>query len=107
MGRPAVLEELKNLTVLKFTRDRDGGGAKATIRLPADDRQTHVWWRNPPKSAPLILHFRPYPDGWARLTPAQQAEASKDALVAILTQSATSQKASRATERRRPKSRRS
>ncbi len=85
MKRPTVLEALKNLTVLKFTRDRDGAGAKATIRLLGSDRETQVWWRNPPKGEPPTLHFRPYPDGWEQLSAEEQEEACKEAVLAIIT----------------------
>lgn len=84
MKQPTVLEALKNLTLLKFTRDRDGGGAKATIRLHGNDRETQVWWRDPPKGQrSILLHFRPYPQGWERLSVPEMEEASKEALLAI------------------------
>jgi hypothetical protein len=101
MRRPTVLEALKKLMVLKFTPDRDGAGAKATIRLLGDDRRTQVWWRKPREGEPLIVNFRPYPDGWTRLSPAEQSDASKEVVLAITAPKAMLPKTSRGKQSRR------
>lgn len=82
---PTVLDAVKNLTVLKFTRDRDGRGVKAIVQLLGDERETQVWWRDPPKGERMTVHFRPYPNGWGQLRSAEQDEASKEAALAIVT----------------------
>lgn len=101
MKRTTVLEAVKNLTVLKAKRDRDGGGVKSTVRLLGGDRETQMWWRTPPKGERMIVHFRPYPDGWAQLSQSEQDEASKEAAIAIDLHIKTMKRSTRSEPRRR------
>ena len=102
MKHPTVLEAMKNLTVLKFTPHRDRPGGTAILRLPGKQRAIEASWLPPAKGQPVILNFRPYPDGWERLPPTERAAACKEAWVAIETHRLKTQrqKAPRATNKR-------
>lgn len=84
MKRSTLIEAMKNVTVLKFERDRNPPGGRATLQVPGTKRQTEVWWHEPPEGQPHRLHFKPYPEGWAELSLSEQSEACKEVIHAIL-----------------------